>query len=72
LGYLDDVLNRALLLLPAGCIRERFCDRTLWQIERIGKTERHEIAGKNQLGFPLGITPEAAFAAPLTECYETW
>jgi hypothetical protein len=36
LGYLDDVLNRVLLLLPA-CIRERYCDRPLWQIERIGK-----------------------------------
>jgi hypothetical protein len=71
LGYFDDVLNRALLILPA-CIRERFCDRPLCQTEHIGKTVRHEIAGKNQLGFPLSITPEAAFAAPLTERYETW
>jgi hypothetical protein len=39
------VMNGALLLLPAR-IRKGFCDGSLRKIKRIGKTERHEIAGK--------------------------
>jgi hypothetical protein len=34
----QDILNRALLLLPAR-IREGFCDRSLRKIEHVGKTE---------------------------------
>jgi hypothetical protein len=41
----QDILNRALLLLPA-CIREGFCDGPLRKIEHVGKTERYEIAGQ--------------------------
>ena len=43
-----DVLNRPLLLLLAR-IRERFCDRPFGEIERISKTERHEIAGQTSV-----------------------
>jgi hypothetical protein len=41
----QDILNRALLLLPAR-IREGFCDGPLGKIECIGKTERHKVAGQ--------------------------
>jgi hypothetical protein len=41
----QNILNRAALLLPAR-IREGFCDGPLRKIEQVGKTERHEIAGK--------------------------
>ncbi len=41
----QDILNRALLLLPAR-IREGFCDGPLRKVEHVGKTEGHEIAGK--------------------------
>ena len=37
--------DRALLLLPAR-IREGFCDGPLRKIERVGKRERHKVAGK--------------------------
>ena len=40
-----DILNRALLLLPAR-IREGFCDRPLGKIKQVGKTDRHEVGGK--------------------------
>jgi len=41
----QDILNRALLLLPAR-IREGFCVGPLRPLEHVGKTERYEIAGK--------------------------
>ena len=45
LAQVDDVLNRAALLLPTR-IGEGFCDRPLRKIEQIGETERYEVARK--------------------------
>jgi hypothetical protein len=45
LAQVDDVLNRAALLLPAR-IGEGFCDWPLRKIEHVGETERYEVAGK--------------------------
>ena len=39
--------DRTLLLLPAR-IREGFGDGPLREVEHVGETERHEIAGKTR------------------------